>query len=391
MESIKDKVAIIGAGCTKFGENWDKSYEDMVIDAAQEALTDAGLEIKDIDAFWAATQDTTVFSSSISIPLKINYKPVGRVENACGTGSEGVRVAAYALAAKMYDTAMIIGFEKMKDTGWAGIGAIGRVVPGGEPPVSTPGMYAFTAVRYFHHYGLSPQDGKEMLAKIAVKSHYNGALCPKAHFQRKITLEQAMNAPIMAWPLGLFDCCAVSDGAAAVIITRSELAKKFREDPVYIKSIQTLTDACDGYVRDDYDYVHFETDYRFAQMLYKEAGIKNPRKEISSIELHDCFTIAEAVSQEDFGISPRGKVKEDIDAGVFNLDGELPVNTDGGLKCFGHPVGATGLRQMYEQYKQLQGKAQRPERQLKNPKLMMIHARGGWPGHTIPVGAILGR
>jgi len=117
-----------------------------------------------------------------------------------------------------------------------------------------------------------------MLAKIAVKNHYNGALCPKAHFQRKITVEQAVNAPMIAWPLGLFDCCAVSDGAAAVIITRAELAKKFRDDPVYIKSIQTFVDACDGYVRDDYDYTHFETDYRIAQMLYEEAGIKTPAR-----------------------------------------------------------------------------------------------------------------
>jgi acetyl-CoA C-acetyltransferase len=391
MESIKDKIAIIGAGCTKFGEIWDKSFEDLVIDAAQEALKDAGMDIKDIDAFWAATQDTSCFASMITYPLKINYKQVGRVENACGTGTEGVRVAAYALASKTFDTAMVIGFEKMKDTGWSGIGAIGKVLAGGEPPVSTPGMYALSANRYFYQYKLSPRDGKEMLAKIAVKSHFNGALSPKAHFQRKITLEQAMNAPLMAWPLGLFDCCAVSDGAAAVIITRAELARNYRQDPVYIKSIQALEDACDGYLRDDYDYTHFEADYRWSQALYKEAGIKNPRKEISSIELHDCFTIAEAISLEDFGISPRGKVKEDIDAGTFNLGGELPVNADGGLKCFGHPVGATGLRQMYEQYKQLQGKAQLPERQIKNPKLMMIHARGGWPGHTMPVGAILGR
>lgn len=391
MESIKDKVAIIGMGCTKFGEHWDKGYDDMVIEAAQEAFQDAGLETKDIDAFWAATQDTTMFSSAITVPLKINYKPVGRVENACGTGTEGARVAAYAVAAKVCDVAMVIGFEKLKDTGYSGLGGVGKLMPGGEPPVSTPGMFAVSAVRYFHHYGLSPQQGKEMLAKIAVKSHYNGALNPKAHFQRKITLEQAMNAPIMAWPLGLFDCCAVSDGAAAVIITRAELAKNYRSDPVYIKSIQTVSDACDGYVKDDYDYVHFETDVRLAQALYKEAGIKDPRKEIGGIELHDCFTIAEAISLEDFGISPRGKVKEDIDAGTFNLNGELPVNSDGGLKCFGHPIGATGLRQMYEQYKQLQGKAQSPERQLKNPKLLMIHARGGWPGYTMPVGAILGR
>ena len=391
MESMKDRVAIIGAGCTKFGELWDKSYEDMVIDAAYEAMADAGLETKDIDGFWAATQDTTGFGSSISIPLKIKNKQVSRVENACGTGTEGVRMAAYAVAAGVFDTAMVVGFEKLKDSGWSGLGGVGKIIPGGALPLSVPGMYAMAAIRYFHQYGLKPQEGKEMLAKIAVKSHANGALHPKAHFQKAITLEQALNAPILAWPLGLFDCCAVSDGAAAVIITRRDLAKKYRPDPVYIKSIKCIVDASDGYVRDDYDYSHFETDRVFSRAMYEEAGIKNPRKELTAVSLHDCFTIAEAISLEDFGISPAGKVKEDIDAGFFNLHaGGVAVNTDGGLKCFGHPVGATGLRQMYEAYKQLQGKAEKPERQLKDPKFMMIHARGGWPGQTLPIGAILG-
>ncbi len=391
MESIKDKVAIIGAGCTKFGENWDQGYEDMIIEAATEAFEDAGLEEKDINAYWAATQGTIDFATCVSHPLKIQYKPVGKVENACGTGTEGMRMAAYAVAAKVYDVVMVIGFEKLKDSGWSGLGGVGKEIAGPPPPTAIPGLYAVAAVKYFHKYGISPQDGKEMLAKIAVKSHYNGSLHPKAHFRRAITLEQAMNAPIMAWPLGLFDCCAVSDGAAAVIVTRGDLARNFRDDPVYIKSIQNIMGPADGALRTDYDYTHFPEDYHFAQAMYQEAGIKDARKEISSIELHDCFTIAEAISLEDFGISPRGKVKEDIDAGFFNLDGGLPANTDGGLKCFGHPVGASGLRQTYEQYKQLQGKAQLPERQLKDPKLMMIHCRGGYPGHALPIGAIFGR
>jgi len=391
LESIKDKVAIIGAGCTKFGEKWEMGWDDMIIDAATEASQDAGIEIKDIDAFWGCTQNTVAFATCISHPLKIQYKPVGKVENACGTGTEGLRMACYAVAAKIFDTVMVVGFEKLKDTGYSGLGGSQTYVVGPNPPTAVPGLYAQAAVAYFHKYGITPKEGKEMLAKIAVKSHYAGSLAPKAHFQKAITLEMAINAPILAWPLGLFDCCAVSDGAAAVIVTSRELAKNYRPDPVYIKAIQCIIGPADGAIKDTYDFSHFPEDYHFAQALYKEAGVKDPRKEISSIEMHDCFTIAEAISLEDFGISERGKVKEDIDAGFFDLKGGgIPVNADGGLKCFGHPVGATGLRQLYEQYKQLQGKAQLPERQHKDPKLMMIHCRGGYPTHALPIGAILG-
>ena len=387
MGSIKDKVAIVGMGCTKFGENWEQSVDDMIIEAANEAYQDAGVEPKEIEAFWGATQDSGWGGVCMSRPLKIQYKPVARVEHACSSATDGLRNAVYGVASGAFDLAMVIGFEKLKDTGWAGLGAVGKTAPGGEPPVSMPGLFAVMAIRYFHHYGLSPQEGKEMLAKIAVKNHHNGALHPKAHFRREVTLEQVMSAPLIAWPLGLFDCCAVSDGAAAAIIARADIAKRFKDNPVYIKAIQTIIGPCDGYLRDDYDYVHFEEDYRFGQALYQEAGINDPRSEISSIEIHDCFTIAEAVSLEDLGFSPRGKVREDIDAGTFQLDGQLPVNTDGGLKCFGHPVGASGLRMLYEQYNQLQGRA--GPRQLKDPKLMMIHTRAGWPGYAMPSGAIV--
>jgi len=213
------------------------------------------------------------------------------------------------------------------------------------------------------------------LAMIEVKNHHNGALHPKAHFQQEITLETVLNAPIIAWPLGLFDCCGVSDGAAAAIITRRDLAKNFRPDPVYIKSLQIAVGPQEGYISKEYDWTHVEETFHAGQAAYQEAGIKNPRKEISIAEV---FSITEMVIYEDLQFSSRGQSKDDIEAGFFNLDGALPVNTDGGLKCFGHPIGASGLRMMYEIYKQLQGKA--GPRQIKNPTLGLTHNLGGTPG-----------
>ena len=227
-----------------------------------------------------------------------------------------------------------------------------------------------------------------MLAQISVKSHANGSLNPRAHFQKKITVEQALNAPIIAWPLGLMDCCGVSDGAAAAIIVRAEDAKKFRPDPIYTKAMQIAVGPGNGQMDTSYDYSHVEETYRVGIAAYAEAGVTNPREEISMAEVHDCFSITEATIMEDLQFSPRGKVKEDIDAGAFELNGELPVQPDGGLKCFGHPLGASGLRMLYEMYKQLQGKA--GERQLKDPKLGLTHNMGGTPGYATVSCVIVG-
>jgi acetyl-CoA C-acetyltransferase len=216
-----------------------------------------------------------------------------------------------------------------------------------------------------------------MIGKISVKSHYNGSLNPKAHFQTPITLEQVLNAPMIAWPLGLFDCCGVSDGAAAAILTRADMAKSFRPDPIYIKALAICTGPAEGAYRTEYDYTHVEETYRAGQMAYAEAGVTNPRQEISMAEVHDCFSITEAVTMEDLQFSPRAQVRADIDAGTFELGGQLPVQPDGGLKCFGHPIGASGLRMIYEMYKQLQGKA--GPRQIKDPKLGLTHNLGGNP------------
>jgi len=377
-ESIKDKVAIVGMGCTKFGENWQWSLEDMLIDAAYEAYEDAGISPKDVQAVWGGTMWSGFTGQLFSVPLKTQYIPVTRVENACATGSEALRNAAYAVAAGVYDIVLAIGVEKLKDSGFSGLPqTVGGSTTGTELQATAPGNFAMLATKYFDRYGLSPEKGKEMISKIAVKNHHNGALNPKAHFQREITLEQAMNAPIVAWPLGLYDCCGVSDGAAAAILVRRDMAKKFRPDPVYLKALAISVGPGDGTMRQDFDYTHIEETYRAGLVAYKDAGITNPFKQISMAEVHDCFTITEAVIMEDLQFCPRGAVKEYIDSGAFTLEGELPVQPDGGLKCFGHPIGASGLRMMYEMYKQLQGKA--GKRQLKNPELGLTHNLGGRP------------
>ena len=227
-----------------------------------------------------------------------------------------------------------------------------------------------------------------MLAHIPVKSHHNGALNPKAHFQKELTIEQVINAPTVAWPLGVFDCCGVSDGAAAAIVVRAADARSFRKDPVLIKSLRICTNPADGSRRNDFDFTHIEATHRAGQAAYAEAGITNPREDISMAEVHDCFSINEAVIMEDLQFSGRGRVKEDLESGFFNLDGGLPVQPSGGLKCFGHPVAASGLRMLYEMYKQLQGKA--GARQIKDPKLGLTQNMGGHPADNVISCVIVG-
>jgi len=393
MESIRDKVAIVGMGCTKFGERWDMGVEDLLVEAAYEAFEDAGIQPKDIQAAWLGTVFSGVTAITLS-PLELQYIPMTRVENMCATGSEAVRAASYAVAAGACDIALAIGVEKLKDSGQTGVK--GPAIVGDNPDgssgigsgFSAPASFAYLGTRYFHQYGLEPDYGKRLLAEIAVKNHYNGSLNPKAHFQNRLTVEQVVRAPIVAWPLGLYDCCGVSDGAAAAIVVRADMAKNFRADPIYIKALAITVGARQGCMRQDYDYVHIEENVIASRMAYDQAGINDPRKELSLAEVHDCFTCHELILYEDLGFSPRGRAKDDIEAGAFKLTGELPVNTDGGLKCFGHPLGASGLRMMYEVYKQLQGKG--GPRQVKNPRLGLTHNLGGNAGMGIASCVVLG-
>ena len=395
MESIKNKVAIIGMGCTKFGENWDMDSNDMVIEAAYEAYEDAGVDPKDIQAAWMGTYVSGYTGAMIAGPLKLMYKPVTRVENMCATGSEALRNASYAVAAGIYDIVLAIGFEKLKDNGYSGLPdselavewVLGKPDTYRVPTFSTPAQFALMANRYFSKYGIDPEEGRRLLAKIAVKNHRNGALSPKAHFQKEITIDEALKAPMVAYPLGLFDCCGVSDGAAAAIVTRSELAKKFRSDPIHVKSLQICQGPKEGHISSKYEYTNMEETYRAGLEAYREAGIKEPRKEISLAEVHDCFTITELVNYEDLGFCGRGEGGKLISEGVTALNGELPVNTSGGLKSCGHPVGATGVRMVADVVNQLRG--QSGKRQVKKADIGLTHTLGG-PG-SIACVFVLGR
>ena len=379
MQGIRDKVAIIGMGCTKFGERWDAGWQDLLVEAAREAYTDAGVEGKDIQAAWLGSHTTLWTGQPLAEALKLDYIPITRVENACATATDAFRNACYAVAAGVYDVVMVAGCEKLKDSGWAGLGMPAFSPDSGvAPPTPPPSQFALAATRYFHDYKIPYDEAKRTLAQIAVKNHHNGTLNPRAHFQREITVEQALKAPMIAWPLGLYDCCGVSDGAAVAIICKEDIAKNFRDDYVLVKGLGLTAGGRQGLLRDDYTFTTFPENVTAAKIAYEEAGIRNPRKEISMAEVHDCFTITELIIYEDLGFSRRGRAKEDVEAGTFSLDGELPINTDGGLKCFGHPIGASGIRMIYEVYKQLQGKA--GARQVKNAKLGLTHNLGGQPG-----------
>jgi len=390
VESIKDRVAIIGMGCSKFGERWEASGQDLIVEAVYEAYEDAGIDPKDIQAAWVGTMGTFYTGQGLAQALKLDYVPISRVENACATATDAFRNACYAVAAGIYDIVLAVGVEKLKDSGYSGL-AVGQTVGSQvEPPTPPPAQFALAATRYAYHYGIPIEDLKRTLAKIAVKNHHNGTLNPKAHFQREVTEEQVINAPMVAWPLGLLDCCGVSDGAAAAIICRADLAKSFRDDYVLVKGLGLAVGGMQGLLHDDYDFVHFPENIRAAQQAYQEAGITNPRKEIDLAIVHDCFTITELIIYEDLGFSPRGRAREDVEAGTFTLEGELPVNTDGGLKSFGHPVGASGIRMIYEVYKQLQGKAGPRQVKKKNLRLGLTHNLGGRPGSFTGAVAIFG-
>lgn len=387
--SIRDKVAVIGMGCTNFGEHWDKSAGDMLVDAAYEALADANLEPDHIQAYWLGTCASGWAGISLSEPLKIQYRPVTRVENFCATGTDALRNACYAVAAGAYDIAMAIGVEKLKDSGYSGLVITPPPGDGTAPNYSAPAAFSLLAPAYFKKYGLDPETGKKVLARIAYKNHKNGALNPRAQFRTEVSMEKILQSPIVAAPLGIMDCSGVADGSAAAIVVRAEDALKYRKDPVYIKALSVVCGPGHGAMHQDFDFTSIRETYYAGLDAYRQAGITNPRKEISMAEVHDCFTPTELVIYEDLGFSGRGRAWQDVLDGVFDLEGELPVNPDGGLKSFGHPIGASGLRMLYEMYLQLRGQA--GPRQIDHPRLGLTHNLGGFPWESVCSVCIAGK
>jgi acetyl-CoA C-acetyltransferase len=377
--SIKDKIAVIGVGCSKFGENYNMSADDMIVEAVFEAYADAKIEPQEIQAAWVATLSSGISATTVADPLKLYNIPITRVENYCASGMDAFRNACFAVASGMYDVALVVGVEKLKDSGQRGLGAFGNhpVLAYGT---TAPSLFAMAATRYMHKFGIT----KETLAQVAVKNHKNGCFSPKAHFQMEVTVDKVVKAPMISSPLGLFDCCPTTDGAAAAIICKKELAKKYRDDPVYVKGLGLAVTSGKPYFKPGYDYLSFEATTLAAEMAYKQVGITNPRKEISFAEVHDCFTITEILVYEDLKFCKKGEGGEFIP--VATLEGDLPVNPSGGLKSFGHPIGATGVRMIYELTLQLQGRA--GKRQVKNPELGLAYNLGG-PG-AIGIVTILG-
>ncbi len=395
---IKDKVAIIGMGCTKFGERWDMGAEELMVEAFEECIADAGIEKKDIGAAWFGTCLEEVNVGKTGMPLATTLRlpmiPVTRVENYCATGTEAFRGACYAVASGAYDICLALGVEKLKDTGYGGLPApgsgAGSLAWQWWPNLSAPGSFAQLASAYAAKYKVPDQDLKRAIAHISVKSHDNGLLNPKAHLRKKVTEDQVMASPIIAHPLGLFDCCGVSDGSACAIITTPEIAKKLgKKDFLSVKALQLSLSSGEEMGYNDWDGDHFMTTRKCSIKAYEEAGITNPREEISMMEVHDCFSITEFVTMEDLHISKRGEAVKDVMDGFYDLDGGLPCQVDGGLKCFGHPIGASGLRMLYEMYLQLHGRA--GERQIENPKYGLTHNLGGFPFQNICSISIIGK
>ncbi len=396
---IKDKVAIIGMGCSRFGEHWDMGGEELMVEAFEECIEDAGIEKKDIGAAWLGTcfENINVGRSAapLSMTLHLPFIPVTRVENLCATGTEAFRGAVYAVASGAYDICLALGVEKLKDTGYGGLPSFvgsdsGTLAWQWFPNMTAPGCFAQLASAYGAKHNVSDKDIKEAMAHVSAKSHANGVKNPKAHLRKAVTKEQIMTSPIIAHPLGLFDCCGVSDGAACAIVTTPEIAKKLgKKNLVSVKALQLALSSGEEMSYNDWDGDHFMTTSKASTEAYKEAGITDPRKEISMMEVHDCFSITELITMEDLHISERGRAWRDILNGVYDIEGEVPCQVDGGLKCFGHPIGASGLRMIYEMYLQLHGRA--GDRQLENPEFGLTHNLGGVPAMNVCSISIVGR
>lgn len=393
---IKDKVAIIGMGCTKFGERWDLGADGLMVEAFTEALSDAGIERRQIEAAWVgnALDDINVGNSALPAAhaLRLDKIPVTRVENMCATGTEALRGAAYAVASGAVDIALAIGVEKLKDTGYGGLPLRTKGVQNDlwMPYGSAPGTFAQLAGAYARRHGVSAEDLKRAMAHVSWKSHQNGALAPKAHLRAAVDMDKILNAPLIADPLGLFDCCGVSDGAACAIVTTPDIAQGLgKPNPVTIKSVQLS--ASNGWEMQfgEWDGASVPNTQAAAARAYREAGIHDPRQSIDLTEVHDCFSITELVIMEDLGLSKPGRAPADILDGRYDRDGAIPCQLDGGLKCFGHPVGASGLRMAYEVYNQLQGRA--GERQRGKADLGLTHNLGGSPFNSVAAVAVFGR
>jgi acetyl-CoA C-acetyltransferase len=323
--------------------------------------------------------------------LKLDNKPVSRVENFCATGSEALRQACYAVASGAYDMAMAIGVEKVKDSGFQGLNAFPIPNDGTNRTLTAAAMFSLVLPAYADKYGVDPDELRRTVARIASKNHFNGARNPRAQFRREMEVDAICAMPSVAGRLSVMDCAGVADGSAAAIVVRVEDAHRYTDKPLFVKALSFVAGNGSGLLDPSYDYTTFRECAAAAEDAYSQAGITDPRKQLAMAEVHDCFTPTELVLMEDLGFSERGEAWKDVNAGVFDLGGELPINPDGGLKSFGHPVGASGLRMLFEAWLQLRGEAPEDRRiSTADRGLALTHNLGGYPGEMVSFVGIFG-
>jgi len=372
-------VAVIGVGMTKFGELWEKSFRQLIAEAGAKAILDSGIEGKEIDAIYVGSMSSGRFVGQEHVGALVadasgfshEHIPATRIESACASGGLAIRQGYLSIASGMNDIVVVGGMEKMNDV--VGASATETLATAADQEweaffgATFPGLYAMIATKHMHDYGTT----KKQLAQVAVKNHANGSLNPYAQYQREVTLEQVVKASMVAYPLGLLDCSPVTDGAAAVVLCSTDKAKDYKEDPVKILGSGQASDSLALHARRE--ICTLDATVHASNMAYKQANLTP--KDIDLAEVHDCFTIAEICAIEDLGFVKKGEGGKAIDNKITTLNGSLPINTSGGLKAKGHPVGATGVAQIVEVTLQLRGDAEK--RQVKDARIGLAHNVGG--------------
>ena len=378
------EVAIIGIGCTSFGEFWDRSFRDIFVEAGVSAIEDASVQGEEIDELFVGNMSAGRFVEQEHISSLIAdyaglahlYVPSTRVEAACASGGLALRMGALAIASGHADIVVAAGVEKMTDVSAQAatdmLTAAADREWEGAVGATFPGLYAMIAQRHIHEYGTT----REQLASVAVKNHHNATMNPKAQYQNEITIEAVLRSTMIADPLHILDCSPITDGAAAVVLASAEIARKYTDTPIYIKASAQASDTIT--VHDRADITTLTATKAAASRAYKMAGMTPD--DIDFVEVHDCFTIAEICAIEDLGFFSKGTGGKVTEEGVTAIGSDLPVNPSGGLKACGHPVGATGIKQVVEITQQLRGEAGR--RQVEG-EIGMTHNIGGSGGTAV--------
>ncbi|KCZ72153.1 acetyl-CoA acetyltransferase [Candidatus Methanoperedens nitroreducens] len=378
-------VAIVGVGCTEFGELWDRSFRELFVEAGISAIEDANIQGGEIDALYVGNMSGGRFIEQEHLGALIaDYAglaslniPSTRVEAACASGGLALRQGIVAVASGYHDIVIAGGAEKMTDvdvqiTTDALAAAADREWEG-VMGATFPGLYAMIARLHMHKYATT----QEQLACVAVKNHHNGTMNPKAQFQNEISIETVLNSIMVADPLHIYDCSPITDGASAVVIAPAEIARKYTDTPIYVKASAQASGTLA--LHDRLDITTLDATVAAASRAYRMAKVTPG--DIDFAEVHDCFTIAEICAIEDLGFVRKGEGGPASLSGMTAIGGKIPINPSGGLKACGHPVGATGVKQAVEVALQLRGEAGR--RQIDGAEIGLTHNVGGSGGTAV--------